>query len=77
MRGMYLNQFLLSKLSLLILLSFSYESFNWDSLFTNPTFDFYFKVVLPKKQKEREIIERDYLGRIIKARVPEVTGSYV
>jgi len=49
---------------------------NWDSLFTNPTFDFYFKVVLPKKQKEREIIERDYLGRIVASKVPDTIVPY-
>jgi len=42
-----------------------YVTFNWDSLFTDPTFDFYFKVVLPRARKAREIVERDGLGRII------------
>lgn len=42
-----------------------------DSHFTVPTFDFYFKVTLPKARKEREIIERDCLGRILASRVPE------
>lgn len=47
-----------------------------DTLFTNPTFDFFFKVVLPKARKEREIIKRDYLGRIVTANVPEITIPY-
>jgi len=58
------------------MIKYFYESFNWDSLFTVPQFDFYFKLELPKSRKEREIIERDYLGRIIRAKVPEVTTSY-
>lgn len=62
-------------------------SFSWDGIFTVSQFDptsplrigglrginFYFKVVLPKARKEREIIERDYLGRIIKSKVPFIT----
>lgn len=48
-----------------------YESICWDSLFTGPQFYFYFKVELPRKRKEREIIEWDYLGRVITPRVPE------
>jgi len=44
-----------------------------DALFTSPTFDFFFKVALPKKQKEREIIERDYLGRIVASKILEIT----
>ena len=51
------------------MLKYFHESFGRDSLFTNPTFDFYFKVALPKKQKEREIEERGYLGRIVVAKV--------
>jgi len=40
--------------------------------FTVPTFDFFFKVNLPKANKERLIIDRDYLGRIVASKVPEV-----
>jgi len=50
----------------------NYESFCWDSLFTIPQFDFFFKIALPNKQKEREIIERDYLGRIVHSKVPPI-----
>jgi len=55
----------------------SYVTFYRDSLFTAPTFDFYFKLVLPKKNKAREILQRDYLGRIVKAKVPEATTIFV
>jgi hypothetical protein len=48
-----------------------YEFKSWDSVFTAPQFDFYFKVVLPKARKEREIIERDHLGRIVASKVPD------
>ena len=44
-------------------------AFVWDVHFTVPTFDFYFKVVLPKARKARDIIERDSLGRIVRANV--------
>ncbi|MFC1727567.1 hypothetical protein ACFL0Y_03520, partial [Patescibacteria group bacterium] len=43
-----------------------------DSLFAVPTFDFFFKVAIPKSRKGREIIKRDYLGRIVAAKVPEL-----
>ena len=43
-----------------------------DAHFTVSTFDFYFRVVLPKANKERLIIERDCLGRIVASKVPEV-----
>lgn len=45
---------------------------NWDVHFTVLTFDFYFKVVLSKLNKEREIIERDKLGRIILCKILNV-----
>ena len=54
------------------MLRYNYESFCRDLLFTNPTFDFYFKVVLPKARKAREIIQRDQLGRIVASKVPEL-----
>lgn len=41
-----------------------------DSPFNVSQFDFFFKLELPKKRKEREIIERDCLGRIIHSIVP-------
>ncbi len=47
------------------------KSFCRDSLFLTPTFDFHFKVAIPKKRKEREILQRDALGRILVAKVPE------
>ena len=47
-----------------------------DAHFVNPTFDFYFKVILPKARREREIIERDFLGRIKASRVPEIPISF-
>lgn len=47
--------------------------FLWDSLFTAPLSDFYFKVELAKPQKEREITQRDYLGRIVSSKVSELT----
>jgi hypothetical protein len=53
-----------------------FNAFSRDSLFAVPTFDFYFKVTLPKPNKEREIIERDYLGRIVASKVPELPDCY-
>jgi len=53
-----------------------YEFVCWDSLFTVPTFDFYFKVVLPRARKEREIVQRDYLGRIVASKVPNIVIPY-
>jgi len=53
-----------------------YEPFVRDSLFISPTFEFFFKVALPKKQKAREIIERDYLGRIVATKVPDLPKYY-
>ena len=49
-----------------------YECFGGDSLFTGPTFDFYFKVKLPKPRKEREIVKRDSLGRIVSLKSPSI-----
>jgi len=37
-------------------------SFLQDIYFTVPTFDFYFKFMIPKPNKERLILERDSLG---------------
>ena len=48
------------------MLKCKHELTSRDLLFTNPTFDFYFKVVLPKPRKEKEIIKRDQLGRIVR-----------
>lgn len=63
-----------------------YEFISRDTLFTVPiynpersrrTFDFYFKVTLPRARKERKIIERDYLGRIVASKVSDITIPYV
>jgi len=51
-------------------------NFVQDSLFTVPQFDFYFKVNIPKANKERLIMERDYLGRIVTSKVPELPTTY-
>jgi hypothetical protein len=48
----------------------AYEPISGDSLFTVPQFDFYFKVVIPKANKERLIVERNSLGQIIRSEVP-------
>lgn len=48
----------------------SYEAFGWDRLFTVPTFDFFFKLILPKPNKERIILKRDNLGRIVASKTP-------
>jgi hypothetical protein len=42
---------------------------NWDAHFTVPTFDFYFKVAIPRAQKGRVIVQRDSLGRILSSQV--------
>lgn len=47
------------------------KSFCRDSLFLTPTFDFFFKVPITKKRKEREITRRDSLGRILASKVPD------
>jgi hypothetical protein len=47
----------------------SYGLICWDSLFTVPQFDFYFKIAIPKANKERLITERDEWGRIIHSAV--------
>lgn len=54
------------------MLKYTHGVKNWDAHFTVPTFDFYFKVVLPKANKERLIMERDMLGRIVKSQVPAI-----
>jgi len=46
-----------------------------DTHFAVPTFDFYFKIELPKANKERIIMERDNLGRIMESRVPHLYYS--
>ena len=57
-----------------------------DSLFTVPTFDpisrglqginFYFRVTLSRARKEREIVKRDYLGRIVISKVSSIPIWY-
>jgi hypothetical protein len=54
------------------MIKYTHGSFCWDLHFTVPTFDFYFKMALPKGNKERFIIERDYLGRIVHSMVPPI-----
>ncbi len=41
-----------------------------DSHFTVPTFDFSFKFLIPRANKERLIIERNSRGQIIRSEVP-------
>ena len=61
----------------MFLLQYTYEfTRSRDAHFTVPTFDFYFKVVLPRARKEREILERDNLGRIVASKVPDLPISY-
>ncbi|KKS95097.1 MAG: hypothetical protein UV71_C0012G0018 [Microgenomates group bacterium GW2011_GWC1_43_13] len=43
---------------------------SWDTHFTVPTFEFNFKLPIPKANKERLIIERNELGQIIHSKVP-------
>jgi len=52
------------------------ESIGRDAHFTVPTFDFFFKVALPKANKERLIIERDFMGRILHSQVPDPPNYY-
>lgn len=52
------------------MLRFSHEFHPvWDAHFTVPTLDFIFKVNIPEPNKDRRIIERDKLGRILHSRV--------
>ena len=44
-------------------------NFMRDSLFAIPTFDFYFEFPIPKPNKERMILERDRLGRLVKSSI--------
>jgi hypothetical protein len=57
-------------------LKWLHGSISRDGHFAIPQFDFYFKVVLPKANKERLIMERDYLGRIVSSKVPESPITY-
>lgn len=54
------------------MLKFTHECLVRDALFAVPTFDFFFKVAVPKPRREREIIERDCLGRIVVSKVSEI-----
>lgn len=47
-----------------------------DAYFTVPTFDFRFLVTLPKANKDRLILERNQLGQIVRAEVPELPYKY-
>ena len=54
----------------------NYGTKNWDAYFAVPTFDFYFKVALPKANKERIIAERDcFLGRILYSRLTHIDSQ--
>ena len=44
----------------------------FDSAQHRRTFDFFFKVNIPKVNKERIITERDDFGRILSSKVPEL-----
>ncbi len=59
------------------MLKFGYGTECGNVIFTNQTFDFHFKLEAPKARKEREIIERDYLGGIVSSKVPELLILYV
>ena len=48
----------------------------WDAHFTVPTLDFIFKVAIPKANKERLIMERDMMGRILSSKVPQPYYRY-
>ncbi len=54
------------------MLKYYHEStFVWDIHFSVPQFEFFFKVAIPKANKERLIMERDSLGRIVFSKVPD------
>ena len=53
-----------------------YEPQSRDAHFTVPTFDFYFKVLIPEPNKDREILERDSRGRILSSRTLETYKNY-
>jgi hypothetical protein len=57
-------------------LEYTHEPFCRDAYFTVPTFDFRFLVTLPKANKERLILERNQLGQIVRAEVPELPYKY-
>lgn len=58
------------------MLKFPHGVKNWDAHLIVPTFDFYFKVAIPKANKERLIMERDMMGRILSSKVPEIYNHY-
>ena len=49
-----------------------YKSISRDTRFVIPTFEFNFRVKLPKANKERLILQRNKLGQIVKSKVPDV-----
>ena len=59
-----------------IVLIYNYGFKNWEAHFFNPTFDFNFKITIPSARKERDIILRDNLGRILSSKVPELPYKY-
>jgi len=48
-----------------------HESKSRDSISAVTTFDFFFKIDIPRPRKGREIVERYGLGRSVSTRVPE------
>ena len=59
------------------MLKYTHEFYKMrDAHFTVPTLDFIFKVSIPKANKERLIIERDMMGRILSSKVPQPYYKY-
>jgi hypothetical protein len=58
-------------------LKYPHGAKNWDSLFTNPIFEFYFKVMIPGPNKERIILGRDKFGRILRSKTVEILNPLV
>ena len=44
-------------------------AFVWDTHFTVPTFDFWFKFKIPEPNKDRLIVRRNKLGQIVQTLV--------
>lgn len=55
------------------MLQFTNVTISRDTVYTNPTFEFSFKFQLPKANKERLILERDQLGRIVHSKPPIIS----
>jgi hypothetical protein len=55
------------------MVKYVYEFYKmWDAHFTVPQFEFYFKVTIPKANKEKLILQRNELGQIVKSQVPAI-----